>query len=65
MQELHGWRAGRLQNVTLALASRTLALKLARDSRMEGGPFSTCGCRLSAARTRLRFKSLLQLQGLS
>eukprot|EP00959_Pyramimonas_sp_CCMP1952_P393831 8252317-Pyramimonas_sp.AAC.1 len=50
LQELHGLRAGGFQNVTLALAPRTSAFKTcARVSRIEGGSFSKCGSRLSAA----------------
>eukprot|EP00959_Pyramimonas_sp_CCMP1952_P417729 8751892-Pyramimonas_sp.AAC.1 len=35
--ERHRWKAGRFQNVHLALAPRTFVSQNARASRMEGG----------------------------
>eukprot|EP00959_Pyramimonas_sp_CCMP1952_P148609 3109099-Pyramimonas_sp.AAC.1 len=44
LQEFHGLRACRCRHVALALAPRTF-VKHARASRIEDGPFSTCGSR--------------------
>eukprot|EP00959_Pyramimonas_sp_CCMP1952_P180330 3770916-Pyramimonas_sp.AAC.2 len=90
LQQFHGLRAGRFQNVTLALAPRAFVVTSCtsstdwvrvvfkmwlspgrrarffymcrRKTRIEGGSFSTCGSRLSAAHTRV--KNLQQLHGL-
>eukprot|EP00959_Pyramimonas_sp_CCMP1952_P399115 8363195-Pyramimonas_sp.AAC.1 len=58
-QQFHSWRAGGLQHVALAIARRTFASKFTRVSRTEGGSFSKCGSRLSAAHSLLN-----KLQGL-
>eukprot|EP00959_Pyramimonas_sp_CCMP1952_P203104 4247452-Pyramimonas_sp.AAC.1 len=53
MREIHGWRASRFQKVVLASALRTIVFQTSRASRIEGGSFSKCGSRLSAAHIRL------------
>eukprot|EP00959_Pyramimonas_sp_CCMP1952_P219489 4589516-Pyramimonas_sp.AAC.1 len=62
-QQFHIWRAGRLQTVTLALATRTFVKHIARASRIEGESLSKCGSRLSAA--RIRFQKLQEFTGLT
>eukprot|EP00959_Pyramimonas_sp_CCMP1952_P051166 1069444-Pyramimonas_sp.AAC.1 len=49
VQQLHGLRAVAFQNGSLALALRTVVLKFASASRIQGGSFSKCGSRFSAA----------------
>eukprot|EP00959_Pyramimonas_sp_CCMP1952_P375618 7867036-Pyramimonas_sp.AAC.1 len=50
---LHRWRAGGFQNVALAAAPLTFVLKhVPRGSRIEGGRFSKCSSRWSAAQFR-------------
>eukprot|EP00959_Pyramimonas_sp_CCMP1952_P153677 3215363-Pyramimonas_sp.AAC.1 len=51
-QQFHRWKAVGFQNVALALAPSTFALNIGKASRVEGGWFSQCGSRLSAAHIR-------------
>eukprot|EP00959_Pyramimonas_sp_CCMP1952_P369211 7733709-Pyramimonas_sp.AAC.1 len=51
-QQFRTWTQGRFQHVVLALTSRAFVLKYVRASRVEGGSFSNCASRLSAAHTR-------------